>query len=237
MKRMQQFLLVSILASLPAVSMASFVDDIEDTENNIETYVGLAFKYNWIRPTNPWSRVLVDHHPGFDIFFGGYINECWSVDVGYDWTTHEPKSTDFRSGEGLLGVTNTGGVLSFVKGEARIKAAHADLNYFLPSTKKPLSIILSVGLAVAKPGLSLKWGPGSLAAANANFYVEGRATTYPRLGVGLQGMFSELIGFRGMLRWENSCRLRGRFGAADLPDFKKIFKNGHSASIGLIFKM
>ena len=236
MQQIRRWVLVSMLASLPTVAMASFVDDSSEIENSIDTYLGVAYKYNWIRPTDPWSRIMMDHHPGFDIYFGGYINECWSVDIGYDWTTHTPKSTDFLSGQGLLGVTNTG-VLSFVKGEVRIKAAHADLNYFVPSSKKPISVILSLGVAVAQPSLALTWGPGSLAAANANFTVQGRTTTYPRLGIGVQGMLSDYVGFRAMLRWENSYRLRGHFGAADLPDFEKIFHNGHSLSVGLLFKV
>ena len=235
MQRIQRLILIGILASFPAAGMASFVDDADDTQN-LDAYLGLSFKYNWIRPTDPWSRVLIDHDPGFDVYFGGYINECWSVDVGYDWTTHKPLTTTFTSGDGMLGVTNDGS-LSFVTGQLRFKVAHADLNYFIPSTKKPLSVILSVGVAINKPSLDLSWGPGNLAAANRNFYVEGKTRAYPRLGIGVQGMFSDAIGFRAMFRWENSCQIRGHFGAADLPDFKKIFHNGQSLSIGLLFRI
>jgi hypothetical protein len=236
MRRIQRLILIGLLASLPTVSMASFADDTDDSESNLDAYLGLSFKYNWVRPTDPWSRVLINHEPGFDIYFGGYINECWSVDIGYDWTTHKPLSTDFLAGDGLLGVTNNGS-LSFVKGELRFKIMHADLNYFVPSTKKPLSLILSVGLAMTQPSIDLTWGPGNLAAANANFNVQGRTKTYPRLGIGVQGMFSDQIGFRAMYRWENTAQIRAHFGAADLPDFKKIFHNGQSLSVGLLFKI
>jgi hypothetical protein len=236
MQWIRRLVLIGLLASLPTVSMASFVDDADEGESNMDAYLGLSFKYNWIRPTDPWSRIMMAHELGFDVYMGGYINECWSVDAGYDWTTHKPLTTTFTAGDGLLGVTNTG-ALSFVTGKLRFKVFHVDLNYFFPPTKKPISLILSVGLAVNKPSIDLNWGPGSLTAANVNFNVQGKTTAYPRLGLGVQGMFSDNIGFRAMLRWENSCRVRAHFGAADLPDFKKIFHNGHSLSVGLLFKV
>ncbi len=237
MFQIRRLILVAILSSLPAVSMASFVDETDDGETNLDAYLGMSLKYNWIRPTDPWSRIMMPHELGFDLYFGGYINECWSIDAGYDWTTDKPLTTTFATGDGLLGVTNTGGALSYVTGKVRFKVAHIDLNYFYPPTKKPLSLVFSVGVAINKPSIELNWGPGDLAAADANFNVQGKTTAYPRLGIGLQGMFTDLIGFRAMLRWENSCRIRGHFGAADLPDFKKIFHNGHSLSIGLLFKV
>lgn len=236
MQGIQRLVLIGLLVSLPTVSMASFVDDTGDSESNLDAYLGMSLRYNWIRPTDPWSRIMMPHELGFDIYFGGYVNECWSVDAGYDWTTHKPLTTTFSPGDGLLGVTNTG-ALSFVTGKVRFKVAHIDLNYFVPPTTKPLSLILSVGVAINKPSIDLNWGPGNLTAANVNFNVQGKTTAYPRLGIGVQGMFTELVGFRAMLRWENSCRIRAHFGAADLPDFKKIFHNGHSLSIGLLFKI
>jgi hypothetical protein len=236
-KKIHRIILIGLLASIPAIGMASFVDYDDDGESNLDAYLGLSFKYNRITPVDHWSRVLIANHPGYDVYVGGYINECWSVDVGYDWTDHKTKSTNFTAGDSLLGVTNTGGVLSSVKGRVRIKASHFDINYFVPSKKRPYSFIFSLGLAVVKPSLNLIWTPGVLTAADNNFNVKGRTTVYPRLGVGIQSMFTDSIGFRAMARWENSNQIRGRFGAAELPDYRYIFHNGVSFSIGLLFKV
>jgi len=239
MRRIQQLIMISLLACLPAVCMAtSYIDDPDDSDTvDLDSYVGVGVRQNWFQAVDHWSPVIRDNALGFDVFVGGYINDCWSVDVGYDWTTDNPKSTYIQPGGGMLGVVNTTATPFHVVGKFRIKAAHFDLNYFFPPKRMPISGIVSVGIAIVKSAVELAWTHGVLQSAEVLFPVQGKTKAYPRVGVGVQGMFSEDYGFRAMLRWENTAKIRAHFGAANIPDFKKITHNGASLEIALLFKV
>ena len=73
---------------------------------NYQTYMGVNYKYNWIRPKGDWASLFVKTHPGFNIYFGWRFHPNFSAELGYEWTDHKPLTAYVPVGGTLLNVQN-----------------------------------------------------------------------------------------------------------------------------------
>lgn len=166
-----------------------------------------------------FSRYYPKSYSGANIYLGGRWCD-WGIEVGYDVTGRKNKRqrvVDSGSEENAasafrffatpaFGSLETGDTFS-----VRVKQTgwHVDFNGYLPLCDC-WELIGTVGLGWVKPKLSIT---GTHLAANVNTLTESLnvSTKYRgmfRLGAGAQYMVTECIGFRGLIRWKNTDKLR-----------------------------
>lgn len=204
-------------------------------------YAGVDVRWQQTKGKSDWNKVLVKSYPSGTLYFGERFDTNWGVEFGYTQTTARKHKHNF-TGDTFFNAQNTNGAQTTVK--TMFRSGHADLNIYYPLGC--LELIGSLGGGLIKPKIRFAVSnPGPYTgffAQNAASLATTRVKTkgFVRLGAGAQYLFNEVVGIRGMLRWESTSFLKAE-GHYNLPhstihSLRKIFKDSYSVSLGLFFK-
>ncbi|HQZ88074.1 MAG TPA: hypothetical protein PLV31_02180 [Gammaproteobacteria bacterium] len=249
MKRIQfpfrfLFLLAVLLPYKTSYATYSPVE-IEDSNksNNYDTYMGVNFKQNWIKPRGGWNNLFVKEQPGFNVYFGWRFHPNFGAELGYEWTDNKPKAFAVQPGSTLLGVLNNSGAPVTLTGKVRFKTGAADLNAFIPLCAEPLwedvipEGIISVGVAGMKASMKIFSTTPATPFSNQFTTIQGRSKAVYRAGLGVQALIIENFGIRVLWRVESTSFLRGRNSLTTTNNGTRvIFKNANTLAVGLFFK-
>jgi hypothetical protein len=242
------FLLIFLLfssVSFAAPCTNTCVSEIEDS-NNYDTYMGVNFKQNWIKPLNDWNNLFMKAEPGFNAYFGWRFHPNFGAEFGYEWTNDKPKFFVVQNGNSLLGVLNSSGAPVTLTSKVRFKTGAADLNAFIPLPTLQLwdeiipEGIISLGVAGMKASMKIFSNASTPAAATFNNQftpIQGRSKAIYRAGLGVQALVIESFGIRALWRVESTSVLRGRNSAiTSNGGTRKMFKDASTLAVGLFFK-
>ena len=219
--------------------------EIEDSNksNNYDTYMGVNFKQNWIKPRGGWNNLFVKEQPGFNVYFGWRFHPNFGAELGYEWTDNKPKAFAVQPGSTLLGVLNNSGAPVTLTGKVRFKTGAADLNAFIPLCAEPLwedvipEGIISVGVAGMKASMKIFSTTPATPFSNQFTTIQGRSKAVYRAGLGVQALIIENFGIRVLWRVESTSFLRGRNSLITTNNGTRvIFKNANTLAAGLFFK-
>lgn len=248
MKRIQFLFLLAVLLSCETSYADCSPVEIEDSNrcNNYDTYMGVNFKQNWIKPRGDWNNLFVDEQPGFNVYFGWRFHPNFGAELGYEWTDDKPKAYLVQPGSTLLGISNGSGSPVTLTGKVRFKTGAADLNAFIPLCALPLweevipEGIISLGVAGMKASMKIFTDastPGTTAFSNQFTNIRGRSKAVYRAGLGVQAVVIENFGIRVLWRFESTSILRGRNSVVTTNSGTRvIFKNANTLAAGLFFK-
>lgn len=246
MKRIQ-FIILLITSLFCGLSHAvSSSENLWDS-NNYDTYMGVNFKQNWIKPrSSGWQNLFVKEEPGFNVYFGWRFHPNFGAELGYEWTDDKPKAFVVQNGASLLGLLNNSGTPVTFTSKVRFKTGALDLNAFIPLCALPLGEdiipegIISLGVAGMKPSMKIvsdATTPATTAFSNQLTTIEGRSKAVFRLGLGVQALVIESFGVRVLWRYESTSLLRARNSVvATNPATRAIFKDASTLALGLFFK-
>lgn len=202
---------------------------------HVRPYVGADVEWRHMGLPNDLGGNLFKHdYPQGNIYAGVQLNEYIGVEVGFEATERKTRVANIPANTIFNNTTEDLYNLDF-NSTASIKGPHANLVGFLPLHQTiELELIGMVGIANLKGNFT------------RTFVKEDGLVTLPlldkftkrknvlTLGAGLQHMFLENWGVRGMIKWENT----NRFKIALEEDTKQItkLKNSIIYSIGAFFK-
>ncbi len=215
--------------------------------NNYDTYMGVNFKQNWIKPrSNGWQNLFVKEEPGFNVYFGWRFHPNFGAELGYEWTDDKPKNFLLQNGNSLLGILNNSGAPVTFTSKVRFKTGALDLNAFIPLCALPLGEdvipegIVSLGVAGMKPSIKIFTDastPATTAFSNQFTGIDGRSKAVFRVGLGVQALVIESFGVRVLWRYESTSVLRARNSVVTTnPATRAIFKDASTLALGLFFK-
>jgi hypothetical protein len=237
------FLLASLLYSGISYSTCSPVEIEDRNSNNYDTYMGVNFKQNWIKPRSGWNNLFVKEQPGFNVYFGWRFHPNFGAELGYEWTDNKPKAFTVQNGSTLLGISNNSGVPVTLTSKVRFKTGAADLNAFIPLCATPLwedvipEGIISLGVAGMKANMKIFSTTPATAFSNQFTPIQGRSKAVYRAGLGFQTVVIESFGIRVLWRVESTSLLRGRNSVVTSNSATRaIFKNTSTLAAGLFFK-
>jgi hypothetical protein len=206
-----------------------------------DTYIGIGYKQNWIKPKGEWKQLLRNEQGGFDVYLGWKFVPYFGVELGYEWTIRQPKSIVVPNNTVFMGVRNNTGTFTSMTGRFRFRTGHIDLNAFIPFKLGSITSegIASIGIASIKPCLFIQTeNPTATYNFSSQFTsIEGRSKAVFRVGLGIQTWLLENVGVRALWRFENTSVLRFRNSiVAYALTTRDVFHNGQSLFLGLLVK-
>ena len=187
------------------------------------------------------NRFYPKSYSGANIYLGGRWCD-WGIEVGYDVTGRKTRRQRVPvsriSGPAdqfeVFGAPTFGALVPGDTLSVRVKQTgwHLDFNGYLPLCDC-WELIGTVGLGWVKPKLSITGThlpanvitPGVL---NDSLRLSTKYRGMFRLGAGVQYMVTECIGFRGLIRWKNTDKLRVNLrnaapaAARSIPSFQQL---------------
>ncbi|MFM8454034.1 MAG: outer membrane beta-barrel protein [Gammaproteobacteria bacterium] len=227
MKNIAKSLVVAGALALTGVASA-MIDDLNP-------YLGLDYKHSWshkrVQMTGSDQDVLAKTFPGGSVYLGSRFHENFGVELGYDFS--KKKEQTFRM-PALSGINAAGDV----KSKLAFSGARFDLNAYLP-LDNCFELVGSLGLGWVKPRLSFENVSLTQAGFNSLGFnqVSTKHKVVARLGAGAQYMVNDNIGLRGLVRWENTSKLRvSNDNVQWEDDEKKLFSDTTSVNLGVFYK-
>lgn len=241
-----KFLFLLIFSLFATMSYASSpYTEIEDP-NNYDTYMGVNYRHNWIKPRGEWNNLFVKTEPGFNVYFGWRFHPNFGAELGYEWTNDAPKAFVVQNGSSLLGILNNSGTAVTLRSKVRFKTGALDLNAFIPLCALPLGEevipegIISLGVGGMKAGTKIfsdATTPAATAFSNQFTPIQGRSKAVFRAGLGVQALVVESFGVRVLWRFESTSILRSRNSPVTAnPGTRVIYKDANTLAVGLFFK-
>lgn len=202
----------------------------------IQPYLGVNFKYSWVKPVDEWRRLFTTAHPGFAVYLGGRFHPNFGLEVGYEWTDNKWTNNEVLNSGSLLGVTNIQGN-SILASRLRLTTAHIDLNAFFPVSLacgiQPEGIV-SIGVGSVKPWIDIKSLTPKTAFTNQLSAMTGKSKTIARFGLGIQTQLIECVGVRLLWRYETTGKLEVKNSEiVQTEKNHKIFGNSQALLAGL----
>lgn len=256
-----RFIIAGLLITLGCISglitntsYATCIDDCE-SQNDLYAplsyppcnyYMGLTYIQSWLKPRSDWNKLFVTSHPGVSFFFGRRLNQFFSLEIGYEWNTNRPRRYPLLNGTTLLGIPNLSGRDVVVVSKARLKTGYLDLQTHLPilmddcfGSIKPEFIVMAgisntrpkMHVHIVSPNPNIVVTPFLTPSLRRLTFLQGRTRTLYRLGIGVQGFVFNNLALRLMWRFQNTSALRPRL--VDTPEFRKMFKDSQSVSLGI----
>lgn len=188
---------------------------------DMHPYVGLDYKQTEVKNKNNWYHNFTKSFPGASVYAGSRFHKHWGVELGYDWARKKSHAGTHASPEDF-------------RSHLSFRGARLDVNAYWPM-KEHVEWIGVLGLVAMKTRVA--FDNQALDTANARLFSQMSAgtKTMGRLGLGLQYMGADQMGVRGLLRWENTSRIRLR-GKALSEGQQRPFKDSISLNLGLFYK-
>lgn len=166
----------------------------QSIENDLFPYAGVDCEWIFMRGHHEWGKALPTSYGGGNFYTGLRVLDV-SAEVGYDFTTKKRNST------------------TLLKTRVRTDSWHIDLNGFFPFCTW-VELIGTIGLASSKTTISAHVHKTQthtlmLEPINAN------RKSILRMGGGLQYVFDDCIGIRGLIRWKNTEKFRLRLNSVN----------------------
>lgn len=216
-------------------------DDMNTTLNSyINCYFGANYQYAVIRPYADWNRLLVKKYPGFSVFLGARFHPCFGAELGYKWTANRYKRTTINNGNSFLNILNTTGENVTIIANNRVQSAFLDFIAFIPfdfNCQRNPEALISVGVANTHLKLKMNTTPVAFPFSNQFSAVQSKTQAVGRLGLGIQSLFIENVGFRFMWRWEGTQTLRAKNGVAANSATRFIYHDACSLSLGVFVEV
>lgn len=202
-------------------------------------YVGADAEFRHMELHKDFGGNMFTHnYPQGNLYVGAQLNEYFGIEAGYEATKRKARATTLKNGDTVAGLRlQTTKTLQF-NAVSQIKALHANLVGFLPICEQyRLKLIGSLGLARLKmkfTELDVAIDGDAVVAGNDDTVTFRKRKNVLRLGLGLQHMINCDWGVRGMLKWEQTNKLRQVFAKEDLR-FSIKPKNSVIYSIGAFY--
>lgn len=186
MSKIQKILVITEICITMTMAFPVLSHSIEE---DLFPYAGIDYEWTLMKGHDKWKKILPSSYNGGNFYAGVRVCDV-AAEIGYDFTTK--KRNDTR----------------IIKTRVRTDSWHIDLNAFFP-IYICTEAIGTIGLASTKATISAHVHHAQrnllrLEPINAN------RKTILRLGGGVQYLFEECIGIRGLIRWKHieTFRLR-----------------------------
>lgn len=204
--------------------------------------IGVDYYQAWMNAKHNYSRILPHNsYPGASIYVGAKFQECFGVEVGWDWSKRKSRDFTLTNGSSFFGNTVSG----TTTGKARVsrRGGHIDLVGYLP-VFDCFDFFGSVGWGwveskihvsgIAVNGVQRTSTQQSSALAS----LHGKGRSVLRLGIGANYMFTECLGVRAKFGWETtgSQRVHGNMAARSLGYSSKPFRDSGTLAVGAFVK-
>lgn len=204
--------IVRNLVAAGAILAASGVS--ADFLADLQPVIGVDYYQAWMKGKNFNNRVLPKSYPGATIYVGTRFNECFGIELGYDWSANKKKSWTVSQNTTVSGVTANNTITGTSK--VRRSGGHLDLVGFIP-VADCFEVFGTLGYGwvqarVKETNVSVTGANLTLAqrSAIANGITSGstKGRSVFRLGVGANYMVTDCVGLRAKLGWETTSGLK-----------------------------
>ncbi|MDB6096581.1 MAG: hypothetical protein JWM09_859 [Francisellaceae bacterium] len=211
----------------------------EDENEEFPSYAGLELKNFWMKGRNDWQSLVKQKHHGLSFFYGLNFNDFLGLEFGYEYTSRTNRESILANNDVLFGINNNTGSNINAKAGVRLQAFYIDLMGYLPfkkwmNTERNHGLLFSLGAETTRMRIRT-----STDAPDSNFaqglIFKPRTSSLLRVGLGAQAIVTDNAGLRVFYRWKTASQLKGRGGVADLNQYKKVFHDQHSASVGVFY--
>lgn len=191
-------------------------------------YYGASAELNFMSLKDDYKNLYNDRYPGTDVLLGWRFNERYGMDFGYSWSMRKTKTNNFANGAVFSGTAAN--MATSVDSTMRLKNTHLDANAYWPVYNN-VDAVFSLGLGFVKQGIKNVVTPEASNLAPIFDNIESRTNAVPRLGLGVDGMFSDDWGLRAMVRYQHMGRAKLRDNGLQIS--QNIFKDSAIISLGL----
>lgn len=207
------------LLAAPIVLLAASAATAEN-RLGLTPYVGADAEFRHMDYHKNFGGNVINHNsPQGNVYAGVRLNEYFAVEAGYEATKRKTKRSTLNSDDTLGGFVlprNAGAVEPFgFNATSQTKGLHANLVGFLPICDAyRLQLIGMLGFVRLKTKTTLTWitANGALVAplvgAGEDVTIFKARKNVLRLGAGLQHMINCNWGVRGIVKWEQSKKLK-----------------------------
>lgn len=180
-------------------------------------FAGIEFKGTQIRGRKDWKPLLEKDYCGGNVYVGAKIHRYFGLEFGWFETTRETKTHLFGNQEDFFANGNTTGVQTFI--QTRFSGYYLDLNAYYPCFKEYFQVVTAVGIARVRPRINIDIPRIGQDLVPSGFFerdililreTQGNTRYLPRVGFGVQNYLKDCFGWRIMLFWEETSRLRVR---------------------------
>jgi len=210
-------LLACALVAIAPIATAAGLDEVKP-------YVGLDAQWRQMHTRHNYDSDAASFKktaPQANLYLGVKFHEYVGLEVGYEATSQAKKEFTLGADETLLGLP--GLPTGAYKSKASIRGWHADLVGFAPINEDcRLQAIGSVGGAWLRSKRSI-----FQVATSTTEVDNSQKKTVLRLGLGLQQMLNDQLGWRAGINWENLAKFKDKSG-------NSIYKNSVTPSVGVV---
>lgn len=172
--------------------------------------------------------------PQLDAYVGVRFLQYFGLQVGYQESKTKPRTANFGPGDIILGIPLLPGEDQIHYSETRIRGTHLDLLGFFPVCLDwNLELFGSVG--ITRNALALEdriTNFGGEVVENPLVRTYDVKKTGARASIGIQKIFCQHIGIRGLVVWENTSRFQN-LRSLEVPDSVSIVNARRSLNYGL----
>lgn len=249
---MKQGLIKSVIStsvSLLAFNVAASNLNLKE-QFDLVPYVGADAQWRHMGFKKGYGdNITKKNYPQGNVYIGVKLNQYVGLEAGYERTTTVKKNTNVLGDEITLGTTLNPidpTVVTQLNSKTKISAFYANVVGFLPICEEyRLQLIGSLGIARTRlhmtvdiPVLNNQTLSSADAADLHRVYLKKKWV--PKIGVGLQHMFTCQLGVRAMLGWEGTAR--GSSPVRDIrplnrptSEFTARIKNSLNVGLGLFY--
>lgn len=215
-------------------------------------FIGIDYKGTELRGRSDWKPLLAKYYNGGSVYAGAKFNKYMGFEFGFTETTRETWVHVFGDTENFFDNGNTAGAQSYVR--SRFAGYYLDLNFYYPCFKQYFQVVTALGIARIRPRLNLlipALGNNGTPPTTSGFFemdarileqTHGVIKYLPRVGFGAQNYLKDCFGWRLMLWWDQTSRLRvdGPFvnfeqGTIESNSLRRAFKDSISITVGFFY--
>ncbi|HXH54604.1 MAG TPA: outer membrane beta-barrel protein [Gammaproteobacteria bacterium] len=219
MKKIAKTLIAAGVMLAAGTVTAEMMDDVKP-------YVGLDYYHAWMKGAKgkvngitgwdfDFTKSAPKSYPGATIYAGAKLTEFFGLELGADWSMRKKKMTTDDDGDKI-------------KFQTKRTAMHADIVLSAP-LNECYELLGFVGAGWVKPKTTVS-ETDAVTGEITSITPKIKAKTIARLGLGVNYMINETIGFRTKVGWENTHRLKATIPNTNLS--LKLFKDTVSLSLG-----
>ena len=200
--------------------------------DNSSPYIGLGYKYQYMKGHNDWNGVVPSKYDNGDIYVGVKFHENFGFELGYSASAKESDEKPFSPGNVAIGTTLSSGESATLRTKVRLQSVYFDINGFYAVHDK-WNLLGSLGIAYTKARIEDNGSTGTPASVITDIQnASGKRKAVARVGLGAEYKHANW-GFRGKLLWEGTSRLRVTDVSNTVPE--KYFRNSYGIGLGVSY--